>query len=44
MNWLGLRTGLNAVEERKNILLLPGIEHRFIGRESHSLVSVLTEL
>jgi hypothetical protein len=37
------RAGVNAVKKR-NCLLLPGIEPRFIGLPFRSLVTILTEL
>jgi hypothetical protein len=40
---LGLRGGQDAVE-KKNSLLLPGIESRFLGHQTHSLTAILAEL
>jgi hypothetical protein len=37
---MGLRAGLNAVEERKIYLW---IEPRFLGRPAHNLAAILTE-
>jgi hypothetical protein len=36
---MGLRTGLDVME--KNLLSLPGIEHRLLGRPARSLVAIL---
>jgi hypothetical protein len=30
--WVGLRVGLDVTEKRKNLLPLPGIEARLLGR------------
>jgi hypothetical protein len=46
--WIGgglvSRTGLNGCGKEKSVLLLPGIERRFLSRPNHSLVTILTEL
>jgi len=35
---------VDALEQRKNILPLPGVKPRFVGRVNRSTVTVLTEL
>jgi hypothetical protein len=42
-HWVGLRTGLDTVKNRKNLLALPGIEPRFLVRSSRSLITMLSE-
>jgi hypothetical protein len=42
--WCVPESGLSAFENIKYLLFVPGIEPRFIGRPSSSLVSILTEL
>jgi hypothetical protein len=42
--WVGARASLDAVQKRKHCLLLPGIETRFLGFLTSSLVATLSEL
>jgi hypothetical protein len=37
---LGPRVGLDAMEKRKNLLLLPGIKHRFPGHAADTLLAI----
>lgn len=41
---VGFGAGMDYLERRKKLLPLPGIEHRFSGRPTRSIVAVLTEL
>jgi hypothetical protein len=38
-----LRVGLDVLESRKNILPLPGIKPRFLGRPTRRLVNMPTD-
>ena len=40
---MGLRAGVAALENEKNLLLLSGIEPSFLSRPAHSLVAIPTE-
>jgi hypothetical protein len=41
--WMGPRAGLGVVKRKKNLLPLPEIELRLLGRKAHSLVAILIE-
>jgi hypothetical protein len=41
---MGPTAGVDAVEKRKNLLLLPGIEQKLLGLPARSLITILTEL
>jgi hypothetical protein len=45
VGWVVFRAGQGALGHTKeNLLSLPGIESRFLGRPTHSLVTILSEL
>jgi hypothetical protein len=39
-----LKAGLDALEKRKNLLLLPGIEPQFLGHPAYSTLIIPNEL
>jgi hypothetical protein len=42
--WVGLKTGMDALEKRENLLLLAGIEPQFLDHLTFSTIIISNEL